>query len=37
MLQAYVERVAAHPAVARWVKEAQAETDRIDVLDTYPD
>jgi len=37
MLQAYVERVAAHPAVARWIKEAQAETDRIDDLDHYPD
>ena len=37
VLQAYVERVAAHPAVARWVKEAQVETDRIAVLDTYPE
>ena len=37
LLQAYVERVAAHPAVARWIKEAQAETDRIEELDIYPD
>jgi glutathione S-transferase len=37
MLQAYVERVAAHPAVARWIKEARAEPDRIEALDTYPD
>ena len=37
VLQAYVERVAAHPAVARWVKEAKAETDRVDEWDHYPD
>jgi glutathione S-transferase len=37
MLQAYVERVAAHPAVARWIKEAYAEADRIEALDQYSD
>lgn len=26
-LQAYMERVIAHPAVARWIKEAKAETE----------
>ncbi|WP_188567521.1 glutathione S-transferase family protein [Undibacterium terreum] len=26
-LQAYVERVTAHPAVAQWIREAKAETD----------
>jgi len=26
-LQAYCDRVLAHPAVARWVREAMAETD----------
>jgi glutathione S-transferase len=26
-LQAYMERVIAHPAVARWIKEAEAETE----------
>ncbi len=36
-LQAYVERVAQHPAVARWMKEAEAEPDRLDYLDSYPD
>ena len=28
-LQAYAERVAAHPAVARWMREALAETEVI--------
>ncbi|HEX8956012.1 MAG TPA: glutathione S-transferase family protein [Burkholderiaceae bacterium] len=37
MLQAYVERVAGHFAVARWLREAQAETDRVEELDSYPD
>ena len=36
-LQAYVERVAAHPAVAQWVAEAKAETLRVARYDTYPD
>jgi len=36
-LQAYVERVAAHPAVAQWVNEARAETERIEKYDIYPD
>jgi glutathione S-transferase len=26
-LQAYCDRVQAHPAVARWVREAKAETE----------
>jgi len=26
-LQAYMERVIAHPAVARWMEEAMAETE----------
>jgi glutathione S-transferase len=26
-LQAYMERVIAHPAVARWIQEAEAETE----------
>jgi glutathione S-transferase len=26
-LQAYCDRMLAHPAVARWVEEAMAETD----------
>lgn len=36
-LQAYVERVAAHPAVAQWIEEARAETIRVGRYDTYPD
>lgn len=36
-LQAYVDRVAAHPAVAQWVNEARKETDRIEKYDFYPD
>jgi len=36
-LKAYTERVVAHPAVARWIREAEAETDRIDKYDVYPD
>lgn len=36
-LDAYVSRVAAHPAVACWIAEALAETDAIPELDTYPD
>jgi glutathione S-transferase len=30
-LQAYCERVQRHPAVARWISEAKAETERADV------
>ena len=36
-LDAYVERVAAHPAVAQWIAGALAETDRIEKYDSYPD
>ncbi len=36
-VQAYVDRVAAHPAVARWMSEALKETDRMEKYDAYPD
>ncbi|HEX2531291.1 MAG TPA: glutathione S-transferase family protein [Burkholderiaceae bacterium] len=36
-LEAYAERVAAHPAVAQWVGEALAETDRVPKYEVYPD
>jgi glutathione S-transferase len=36
-LQAYVERVVAHPAVTQWMREAVAENDRIEKYDVYPD
>jgi len=36
-LDAYVERVAAYPAVAQWVREALAETERVPKYDHYPD
>lgn len=36
-LQAYVDRVAAHPAVENWVREACEETSRMEKYDTYPD
>ncbi len=36
-LQAYVDRVAAHPAVAQWMREALEEQDRIEKYDVYPD
>lgn len=36
-LEAYVERVAAHPAVAEWVRDALAETVPSPRYDTYPD
>lgn len=36
-LDAYVERVAAHPAVAQWISGALAETDRIEKYDVYPE
>jgi glutathione S-transferase len=37
VLDAYAGRVAAHPAVARWIAEALAETDGIPELDVYTD
>lgn len=36
-LHAYMERVVAHPAVAQWIDEAIAETDRIEKYDVYPE
>jgi glutathione S-transferase len=36
-LDAYVERVAAHPAVAQWINGALAETEAIAKYDVYPD
>lgn len=36
-LDAYVERVAAHPAVAQWIREAIEEKERIEKYEVYPD
>ncbi|MES2297023.1 MAG: glutathione S-transferase family protein [Pseudomonadota bacterium] len=36
-LQAYCERVQAHPAIARWVREALAETEMAPLHDAMPD
>lgn len=36
-LQAYAERVAAHPAVAQWMEEAKSEVAAIPDYDHYPD
>lgn len=36
-LQAYMDRVAAHPAVAQWVRDALAEQERLEKYDVYPD
>ncbi|MDF3035361.1 MAG: gst8 [Paucimonas sp.] len=36
-LQAYVERVANHPAVARWIAEALAESEHVAHYDVYPE
>jgi glutathione S-transferase len=36
-LQAYVDRVAAHPAVALWMRDAIAENERLEKYDVYPD
>jgi glutathione S-transferase len=36
-LNAYCERVLAHPAVARWVEEALAETESVPQYDAVPD
>lgn len=36
-LQAYADRVAAHPAVAAWVAGALAETETASHYDSYPD
>jgi glutathione S-transferase len=36
-LQAYIERVAAHPAVALWIAQALAEPEHEPAYDVYPD
>ncbi|HEX7983521.1 MAG TPA: glutathione S-transferase, partial [Duganella sp.] len=36
-LDAYCQRVLAHPAVARWVAEALAETEILPKHDAMPD
>ena len=36
-LQAYADRVLAHPAVAQWVREAEAETEVIERYEPWPD
>jgi glutathione S-transferase len=36
-LQAYCDRITAHPAVAQWINEALAETERLEKYDNYPD
>jgi glutathione S-transferase len=36
-LDAYAERVARHPAVAQWMMEALAESERIEKYDVYPE
>lgn len=36
-LQAYVDRVITHPAVARWMDEAVRESDRLEKYESYPD
>lgn len=35
-VQAYVDRVVAHPAVAQWMREALEETDTLEKYDVYP-
>ncbi|HJV75418.1 MAG TPA: glutathione S-transferase family protein [Noviherbaspirillum sp.] len=37
VLQAYVDRVVAYPAVAQWISEAVAEPERIDKYEIYPE
>lgn len=36
-LQAYMDRVQAHPAVARWMREAVEEQERLEQYEIYPD
>jgi glutathione S-transferase len=36
-LQAYMDRVIAHPAVAQWMREAVNENERLEKYDVYPD
>ncbi|SNS18971.1 glutathione S-transferase [Noviherbaspirillum humi] len=35
-LQAYADRVAAHPAVAQWMQGALAESERLEKYESYP-
>ncbi|MBV8664900.1 MAG: glutathione S-transferase family protein [Burkholderiaceae bacterium] len=37
VLQSYVDRVAAHPAVEKWIAGALRETARLPALDVYPE
>lgn len=37
MLQAYMDRVAAHSAVAQWMREALEEETRLEKYEVYPD
>jgi glutathione S-transferase len=36
-LQAYMDRVTAHPAVAQWIRDALDESESYDEYDVYPD
>ncbi|WP_019142091.1 glutathione S-transferase family protein [Noviherbaspirillum massiliense] len=36
-LQAYVERIIAHPAVAQWMRDAENEPEHLKKYDVYPD
>ena len=36
-LQAYADRVLAHPAVAQWVRDAEAETEVVERYEGWPD
>lgn len=36
-LQAYVDRLIAHPVIAQWIAEAEAENESIEKFDIYPD
>ena len=36
-VQAYVDRVIAHPAVAQWIVEANKEADTLEKYDVYPE
>ncbi|HVK93835.1 MAG TPA: glutathione S-transferase family protein [Noviherbaspirillum sp.] len=37
VVQAYTDRVVAHPAVAQWMREALDENCRMEAYDTYPE
>jgi len=36
-LQAYTDRVLAHPAVAQWIREAAAETEVVERFEDWPE